>query len=57
MLHSLTLRNLHFLLSHILIGHGDSTSVLSHCDFNFLLSMVDGFYLHLRYEAVVSISY
>lgn len=36
---------------------GDNTEVISHCDFNFLLSMVDGFQLHLGYEVIVFISY
>lgn len=50
------MRYIHFLLSHTLTGRGDSTSVVSLRDFDFLLSMVDCFHMHLGYEVVVSIS-
>lgn len=55
-LRTLTLQYIHFVLSHTLTGHGDSTGVINHHNFDFLLSMMDGFYLHLSYEVVVSIS-
>lgn len=50
-------RHIHFILSHTLIGRGDSTRVVSHRDFDFLLSMTDGFHLHLGYEVAGSISH
>lgn len=49
--------SLHFLLSHTLTSHGDSTGVVNLHDLDFLLSMVDDFHLHLGYEVVVSISH
>lgn len=39
------------------MGHGDSTNIISLQDFDFLLSMVDGLYMHLGYEVAVSISH
>lgn len=56
-LHTMTLQYIHFLLSHTLTWHADSTRVVSHRDFDFLLSMMDRFYLHLGYEVTVSISH
>lgn len=50
------LRYTHFILSHTLTGQGDSIGVVSRRDFNFLMSMVDWFDLHLGYEVTLSIS-
>lgn len=56
-LRSPSLRYLHFLLSRTVIGRGNNTSVISKQDFNFLLSMLDGFQMHLGCEAAVSIAH
>lgn len=56
-LRSSALKYIHFILSHTLTRRRDSAGVISHRDFNFLLSMIDGFHLHLGYEVVVSISH
>lgn len=45
------------MLSDTLTGCGDSTGVVSHRDFDFLRSIVDGFHLHLGYEAAVYIAH
>lgn len=45
--HSLALRYMHFILSHTLTSHGDNTGVIRLRDFEFLLSILDGFKLHL----------
>lgn len=54
-LRSPTLKYIHFILSHTLTRRNDSIGVISCGDFNFLLNMIDGFYLHLGYEVAVSI--
>lgn len=51
------LQYIHFVLNHTLTGRGDSAGVVSHRDFDFLLSMVDGFHLYLDYEVAISISH
>lgn len=48
---------IHYMLSYTLLGRGDSIGVVSGRDFDFLLSMVDGFHLHLEYQVVISIAY
>lgn len=48
---------IYFLLNQTLTGRGDSTSVVSLRDFDFLLSIVDSFHMHLGYEVTVSISH
>lgn len=40
-----------------MIGRGDSTSVVSRHDFDFLLSMLDKFQLRLGYEVNVSMAH
>lgn len=57
MLRSPALQHIHYMFSYTLSGCDDSTRIVSHRDFDFLLSMVDGFYLYLCYEVVVSISH
>lgn len=42
-LHSPALRYIHCMVSHTLIGQGESARVVSQRDFDFLLSMLDGF--------------
>lgn len=56
-LYSLSIRYIYFLLSHTLIGYNESTGVISWRDFEFLLSMLDRFELHLGYKVTVSIVY
>lgn len=48
---------IHFVLSHTLTSHGDSTGIINRRDFDFLLCMLDRFYLHLGYDVVVSIAH
>lgn len=45
------------MLRHSLAGHGASTTIISRRDFDFLLSMLNVFHLHLRYEVEVSIAH
>lgn len=54
-LHSPFLRYIHSLLSHIVTGQGGSTRAINRRDFEFLLSMVKGFHLHLGHEVAHSI--
>lgn len=45
------------LLSDTLTVYEDSTGVVSWMDFNNLLSMVNGFHLHLGYEVTLALHY
>lgn len=56
-LRSLLLRYIHYFLSHSLTGCGNSNEVVSCHNFDFLLSIVDGFHLYLGYEVAVSITH
>lgn len=53
-LRSPSLRYIHYLLSHILTGKRDSTGVVSRKDFDYLLSVVNGFRLHLGYQIAIA---
>lgn len=48
---------LYFVLIHTLTGRGDNSGVVSYYDFDFLLSMMDGFHLHFGYEVAIYISH
>lgn len=56
-LRSLALWYIHCILSHTLTECGDSTGVVSYRDFDFLLSIVDEFHLHISYEVAISIAH
>jgi len=43
-------RYMHYMLSHTITGRGDSTGVVSLRELDMLMSMVDGFHLHLGFE-------
>lgn len=50
-------RYIRFILSHTMTGHSRSTDVVILRDFNFLVSMLNRFKLHLGYKVTISISH
>lgn len=54
---TLALWYIHFVLSNTLTGYGNSTRVISHGNFDFLLRMVDWFHLHFGYKVAISNSH